>query len=291
MWIWENFRLRTITGVARYLFLAAAIVLVADAFWLEPSSIRIVHHTIDLDRADAGSIGSMRIAVIGDLHAGAPFIDDSKMRTVVALANEAKPDVVLLAGDFVITGMVGGRHISIERIATWLKALRAPLGVFAVIGNHDRWENASHIAGVLEKSGLTVLENRLVTIRRGSRVLYLVSIGDYATHASQPEIALAGVPAGQAALCITHSPDVFPELASTCLLTIAAHTHGGQVWLPFFGRLSVPSKYGQRYAVGLFHENGKYLFVSSGIGTSILPIRFGVPPEVSILDVHVRESR
>lgn len=116
--------------------------------------------------------------------------------------------------------------------------------------------------------------------------MYLVGIDDRMTRHDNAVLALHNVPAKSKALCLTHSPDVFPELPATCVLTIAGHTHGGQVDLPFLGRLIVPSKYGQRYAAGLIHENGKSLFVSTGIGTSIIPVRFGVPPEVTILEIR-----
>jgi len=285
MRVWGILWPKTKWGAAWRLLLIAVLALGLDAFWLEPSSIRAVEHEIVLDRADAGDIGTIRIAVIGDLHAGSLYIDLAKVRRVVALANDAKPDLILLAGDYVHATYIGGT-LPIEKTAPLLKGLHAPLGVYAVIGNHDRWENASHVAAVLEREGIPVLENRSIAIRRGARTLYLAGIGDFYTHASRPERALADVPQGRAALCFTHSPDVFPRLSQTCLLTIAAHTHGGQVALPLLGRLIVPSRYGQRYASGLVHEDGKYLFVSTGIGTSIIPVRFGVPPEVSVLEVR-----
>jgi predicted MPP superfamily phosphohydrolase len=160
--------------------------------------------------------------------------------------------------------------------------------VFAVLGNHDHWENARHIAAILQAAGIRVLDNKSIAVARGNSVLYLAGIGDRASNADNQELALRGIPQGKAALCFTHSPDAFPELSRTCLLTVAAHTHGGQVWLPIFGRMIVPSKFGQRYAAGLFHEDAKYLFVTTGIGTSILPVRFGVPPEISLLEVSAR---
>jgi len=97
---------------------------------------------------------------------------------------------------------------------------------------------------------------------------------------------LAALPSEQTAICFTHSPDLFPDIPAKCALTIAGHTHGGQVWLPLFGRPIVPSRYGQRYAIGTIVEGTKTLFVSPGIGTSILPVRLGVPPEISILDIR-----
>jgi len=257
----------------------------ADAFWLEPASLRVVEHGMALQRADAGDIGKLRIAVIGDLHAGSLYIDREKVRRVVALANAAKPDLILLAGDYVHS-TYWSTGVPIEETAAILKDLHAPLGVYAVIGNHDRWQNAARVAAAIRQAGIPVLENQSVAIHDGARTLYLAGIGDFYTQAAYPERALAQVPQGHAALCFTHSPDVFPTLPRTCLLTIAAHTHGGQVALPILGRLIVPSRYGQRYAAGLVHEDGKYLFTSTGIGTSIIPVRFGVPPEISVLNVR-----
>jgi hypothetical protein len=287
MRVWGIFWPGTRRGAIWRLVLAVILAPGADAFLLEPSSIRAVRHEIVLDRADSGDIGAIRIAVIGDLHAGSLYIDADKIRRVVALANDAKPDLIQLAGDYV-HATAAGVAVPIERTAPLLKSLHAPLGVYAVIGNHDRWDDAARVAAVLERNGIPVLENKAVAIRRGARTLYLAGIGDFYTHAAYPARALASVPQGHAALCFTHSPDVFPELPRTCLLTIAAHTHGGQVDLPLLGRLIVPSRYGQRYASGLVHEDGKYLFVSTGIGTSIIPVRFRVPPEVSVLEVRLR---
>ena len=235
---------------------------------------------------DAGALKGLHVAVIADLHAGAPFIDEGKVARVVDLTNSAHPDLILLAGDYVITHVLGGRHMPIEYIARLLQPLSAPLGVYAVLGNHDRWEDAAHIAAVLRRAGIAVLDNDAAIIATHRGPLYLVGIGDYFTHGADPARALAKLPLGQRALCLTHSPDVFPELDVRCHLTIAGHTHGGQVDLPFFGRLIVPSKYGQRYAAGTRHEGQNYLFTSTGIGTSIVPLRFRVPPEISLLEIR-----
>jgi len=275
-----GYRPGAIWRVAWRLLLLVAAALALYAFWIEPSGIRVVRHSIILDRADAHDLAPLRIAVIGDLHGGSPYIGEEKIRRIVALANESAPDIVLLTGDYVVQRVLGGRHMEIERIAPILGGLRAPLGVFAVLGNHDRWENAGHISAALQAAGIRVLDNKSVAVRRGPSTLYVAGIGDRFSDADNQHMALRDVPHGRAALCSTHSPDIFPELSRTCLMTVAAHTHGGQVRLPLVGRLIVPSKFGQRYAAGLFHEDGKYLFVTTGIGTSILPVRFGVPPEI-----------
>jgi predicted MPP superfamily phosphohydrolase len=259
-------------------------ILGVEAFWLEPDSLRVATYRLHLDEAPRPMRG-LRIAVIADLHAGSPFVDEAKIAHVVALTNGAKPDLILLAGDYVITGVRGGRHMPIETIVRDLKGLHARLGVYAVLGNHDVWENGPHIAAVFKAAGIPVLDNTGRTIVSPRGALLLVGIGDAFTHHADPKQALGGIPADQRAICFTHSPDVFPLLPRTCLLTVAGHTHGGQVALPFIGRPIVPSRYGQRYAAGLIRESGRTLFVSTGIGTSIYPVRFGVPPEITVLEL------
>lgn len=265
--------------------LAALFILVAGlglyAFWLEPSSLRLSRY----DVAAPAPLKGLKIAVIADLHGGSPYIDEAKIDRVVAMTNAAHPDLVLLTGDYG-TGVdesLGGRRIPIKTIAAHLRPLRAPLGVYAVIGNHDRWENEVRTVSTFRAAGIPVLENRHIVIARTDGPLYLAGIGDDKTHAADPVRALAGVARTASALCFTHSPDVFPALPAACALTLAGHSHGGQVRLPLLGRPIVPSRFGQRYAAGLVREGGKSLFVSTGIGTSHLAVRLGVPPEISLL--------
>lgn len=224
--------------------------------------------------------------MIADLHAGARFIDGDKIRQVVALANAAAPDLILLDGDY--TGQRPGqpRYMTPEAIAQALSPLHARLGVYAVLGNHDEWQDGPRFAAALRAAGITVLQNEARRIDAPRGPLFLVGIGDAASGHADPSRALAHVPKDAQALCFTHSPDVFPALPRSCALTIAGHTHGGQVALPFLGRLIVPSRYGQRYAAGIVRENGHVLFVSTGIGTSILAVRFRVPPEISLLELR-----
>jgi len=263
-----------------FVILGALVALALYAFWFEPSRIRVVEHDVS---AEGRSIlpQPLRVAVIADLHGGAPYIDEAKVERVVTLTNAARPDLVLLTGDYVIQGVLGGEHMPIETIARKLKQLSAPLGVFAVLGNHDHWENADHIEKTLSAVGIVVLENKSVEIP-----MRLVGLSDAFTTRPDLTQSFADVADGERALCFTHSPDVFPDLPSTCALTIAGHTHGGQVRLPLVGRPIVPSRFGQRYAAGVVREGDKVLFVSTGIGTSMLPVRFGVIPEIALLNVR-----
>lgn len=219
-----------------------------------------------------------RIAVLSDLHVGSPHVDLDKLAQVVAETNALKPDLIVLAGDYVIDGVIGGGKVDMHEIARVLAGLSAPEGVYAVLGNHDNWNDPAHITHELEANGIPVLEARKVKLKAG---VWLVGIPDCYTRPYQLDRALEGVTGPTIAL--THSPDIFPQVPSTVALTIAGHTHGGQVYVPLLGRPVVPSRFGERYAMGVVQENGHTLFVSAGIGTSILPVRFLTPPEIDLL--------
>lgn len=230
-------------------------------------------------------LGLLRIAALADLHTGAPHITVGKLREIVAAVNATGPDLVVLLGDYVIHGVVGGHFVDIEPTAAALRQLRAPLGVFAVLGNHDWWYNGPRTTRALQAAGIRVLEDAAAVVTLRGRPLWIAGVGDARTRPADIPRALAAVPGDAPLLVLTHNPDLFPRLPERVLLTLAAHTHGGQVNLPVLGRLIVPSRFGERYAIGHVHENGRDLFVSPGIGTRIIPVRFRVPPEISLLTV------
>jgi predicted MPP superfamily phosphohydrolase len=255
------------------------------AFWLEPASLRNENHEIQLPNWPAKCDG-LHIAVLADLHVGSPFNGLDKLGRIVDLTLAAKPDLILLAGDYVIHGVLGGSKISPEQIAQGLSGLSAPLGVFAVLGNHDWWENAPLIQRMLESVGIKVLDDAAVLIQRDSCVFRLAGLSDYWNGPRNYRAVLENFSPGTPTLAFTHNPDVFAEIRWPVDLLIAGHTHGGQVNLPLWGRPIVPSKYGERYAAGHIVENGRHLFVSTGLGTSMIPVRLGVPPEISVLTLR-----
>lgn len=252
------------------------------AFWWEPSQLTIVHRTIAVAPWHPEHSG-LRIAVMSDLHVGSPHRGLEKLRDVVDATNAEKPDLVVLLGDFVIQGVVGGSFVEPEPIAGQLAALRAPLGVIAVLGNHDWWYDGARIRRALQSRGIRVLENENIRLTYRDRSFWLCGLADLLTRGDQLAATLARIPDNDPVLVLMHNPDIFPEMPQRVSLSLAGHTHGGQVNLPFLGRLIVPSKFGARYAYGLIEEDGKKLYVTSGIGTSIWPVRFGVTPEIVIL--------
>jgi predicted MPP superfamily phosphohydrolase len=265
--------------------LIVALGLALDAFWLEPSSIRLTRYEVTVD---APYLKGMTIAVVSDLHAGAPYIDEAKIDRIVAMTNAAHPDIILLTGDYVTENGVFSRHMPVEKIVAHLVQLRAPMGVYAVLGNHDHWEGGPRIAGLFRAAGIPDLENAALPLKGPHGDFYLVGIGDYHSGEAHPPRVFRHLPADAPALCYTHSPDSLPILPKNCALTLAGHTHGGQIRLPFLGRpgVDLASMYGQRYAIGTVREDGKTMFISPGIGTSLMPARFGVPPEISFLTIH-----
>jgi predicted MPP superfamily phosphohydrolase len=230
-------------------------------------------------------LGPLRIAALADLHTGSPHITVEKLGEIVAMTNGARPDLIVLLGDYVIHGVVGGRLVDIEATAAVLRDLQAPLGVFAVLGNHDWWYDGPRTTRALEAVGIRVLEDAAAAVTVRGRPLWIAGVSDARVRPADVGRALAPVPAGAPVLVLTHNPDLFARLPERVLLTLAGHTHGGQVNLPVLGRLIVPSRFGERYAIGHVRENGRDLFVSPGIGTSIIPVRFRVPPEISLLTV------
>ncbi|HKQ62272.1 MAG TPA: metallophosphoesterase, partial [Candidatus Polarisedimenticolaceae bacterium] len=279
-------RIRT----ALLLAAAAAVALGLWGFWWEPAHFRTVETVLEPPDWPA-ALGGLRVAVLGDLHVGSPFHGLDQLERIVAATQRLRPDLVLLCGDYVIHDVIGGRFVAPEPIAERLAGLRARRGVWAVLGNHDAWFDAPRVRLALENAGIPVLEDRAVKLGSGPDGLWLVGVGDFWTARHDVAGALAQVTDGAPVVLFTHNPDVFPDVPARVALTVAAHTHGGQVRLPGFGPPVVPSIYGRRYAAGLVVEDGRALFVTTGLGTSIVPVRWGVPPEITLLVLEAAAPR
>jgi predicted MPP superfamily phosphohydrolase len=276
-------------GVKRELLAVAVLAVAAPLGWgfaIEPASLRSENYPLAIPGWPP-SCNGLRIAVLADLHVGSPFNGLDKLDRVIARTEQTHPDLILLAGDYVIARrMLGGIFAPPEAIAASLRKLAAPLGVWSVLGNHDWWFDAPRVRRALSSVGIPVLEDAATRIDGGACRFWLVGISDYWEGKHDVPAALEQVTDAGPVLALTHNPDVFPDVPARVSLTIAAHTHGGQVYIPLIGRPIVPSRYGARYAIGHVVEEGRHLFVSPGLGTSIIPVRFLVPPEISVLIVR-----
>ncbi|WP_037478800.1 metallophosphoesterase, partial [Sphingobium sp. ba1] len=213
----------------------------------------------------------------------------ARMARIVAQINALKPDLILLGGDYIGDAKGGATYDARASIAPFA-GLRAPLGVVAVLGNHDSrsQKNQRALSGAdwqaaFARMGITLLQDGAV--RRGP--LAIGGLQDvYTRRIDLPATLAAMARVRGAPLILSHGPDVFPALPDAPSLTLVGHTHCGQVALPFAGIVYVPSKYGTRYACGLYRDGARTMIVAGGVGTSGLPIRMLAPPDIWLITVR-----
>ncbi|HWK35395.1 metallophosphoesterase [Sphingomonas sp.] len=224
----------------------------------------------------------VQVALISDIHIGSVVMDGARLRRIVPQVNRLGPDLVLLAGDFVAGHNPAQGRAFAARLTGPLSLLDARLGVVAVPGNHDHWTDLAAVRSALDRAGVKVVANGAVA--RGP--LAIIGIDDAATGNDSLPIALAarrriaGAP-----LLVTHSPDLAPRLPAGGALLLAGHTHCGQIVVPWWGPIAVPSAYGDRYRCGIVREGGRLVIVTGGVGTSVVPLRFGAPPDLWLITV------
>jgi uncharacterized protein len=274
---WRN-KWRRWRGVIIFLSLISSLPLYA--FVIEPMRLVVRKTTITLP-AWPGEFRELRVAAFSDLHVGPPHITLTRLRGIVEEANATEADLILMAGDFVETPL-RWRMAEPEEIAAELKRLRAKAGVFATLGNHDWWYDATRVRQAFEKEGIRVLDNQAVKIEHQGKAFWVAGFADAWEGNPNIEGTLRQITDDAPVIAFTHNPQIFPSIPPRVALTIAGHTHGGQIWLPFIGRPVISD---WPYAIGHIIEGERHLFVTPGIGTSIFPVRLGVPPEISLLTI------
>jgi len=234
-------------------------------------------------RADVSMPGldkPLRIALLSDIHVGTAAMGPKRLSRIVAQVNALKPDLVVIAGDFIFGHDPRGASKLGPAMVEPLSRLRAPLGVAAVLGNHDYWTGAQAVRQQLAQAGVMVLENRAAL--RGPIALGGVS-DDFSGHANVDATMRAARLLARPIVLVTHSPDIAPALPADAHLLLAGHTHCGQVL--FFGQNIAPavSRYGRRYRCGLVREGTRTVVVTAGLGTSGVPFRLGAKPDIWLL--------
>ena len=260
--------------------LGAAAAAALYAGWIEPRRLVTVHQTLALPRWPS-ALDGMRLGLLSDLHAGALHANLRAFARAVERLNDEAPDAIVLLGDYIDAHPIWGGRIEPDAIARELAHLKAPLGVFAVLGNHD-WKQAGYrMWTALQDAGIEVLENRALPAGDA----YVAGLADLRSRRPDLPGTLADIPADAPVILLAHDPDVFPYVPDRVAVTLSGHTHGGQVAIPVLRRLVIPSHYGERYARGHIVEDGRHLYVTSGLGTSGLPLRLFAPPEVVVLEL------
>ena len=277
---------RRIIQIVLASILLAIVCCLAWGYYIEPNRLVVNHQSIQIDNWP-GELRGMRIALIGDVHTDNRFIDEKKLQKIVELTNAEHPDLIVLLGDYIQGGHRETRYrVPPEITAAQLKNLKAPLGVYAVLGNHDWWFDGERVRRAFEKEGIPILEDEVKELNWQGKSFWLAGLADLWTRPQHVAQTIAKAPAGAPVIALTHNPDIFPTLPQSVPLLLAAHTHGGQVNLPLIGTPIVPSKFGSKYTAGHVFENGHHMFVTTGIGTSIMRVRFRVPPEIVILTIN-----
>lgn len=255
-------------------------------FFIEPKLLKIRHLSIESQNYEGAAL---RIALLSDIHIGGRHVAAARVETIVAQVNALTPDIILIPGDFINGHKPRSEHSAafnteIDQGLGALAQLKAPLGVFASIGNHDVWYDANVVEGRLIASGLTVLHNRAMNLPNGSCI---VGLADHDTQEEDPR-AYSDCKSGTEPIVLMHSPDSFSVLRSDTALAVVGHTHGGQINLPLIGRRVTATAVGEKYAYGTVDMNGVPAFVTAGIGTSILSARFRAPPEIVLIELSSR---
>lgn len=221
------------------------------------------------------------VAVLADFHHG-PWVSIGYVREAVRLANSLSPDAVALVGDFAHKGT----H-AVEQLPPCLEALaglRAPLGVFAVPGNHDMPNGGALYRAAVATTPIQDLTNRCERLTLGGRHLWFAGVDDLWWGRPDQAAALREVPDGSAVVLLSHNPDFAEENPDGRVgLVLSGHTHGGQVCLPWVPPLWLPSKYGAKYRGGLVRGPASPVFVSRGLGLAGVPLRVNCPPEINLL--------
>ncbi|MDX2233004.1 MAG: metallophosphoesterase [Hyphomonadaceae bacterium] len=266
---------------------AAVWMLSVWAFLIEPAQLTVRTVTV----ASAQWRGPpLRIGLISDTHVGGPHVDPARIARVVERMNAARPDLVVLLGDYVGGHKAAAAHTPAYRraVAEGIAAfggLAAPLGVVAVHGNHDWWYDGPATERAMRDAGVAMLENDALRVARGEDAFWLIGLAEETSERSQPDFAAAlrTVPPDADVIALAHRPDVFFNAPGRVALTLAGHSHCGQVNLPLAGRLMHASAGAARWPCGAYDEGGRKLYVTGGVGVSILPVRFNQPPEIVLL--------
>ena len=285
--------------------LASGLATAAYGLGIEAPSTRITTYRVTPPGWPKGQ--KLTLAVIADLHVLEPWMGIGRLASIVAATNAMAADIVLLLGDYGAGRQISrmGSKIEPKVWARELALLKGPLGVYAILGNHDWWDDIAaqrrkdgptQARIELEAVGIPVFENKALRLTHNGAAFWLAGLGDQWAFFPKDRqkrfghamgyIGVDDLPGTMAqitdnapVILMAHEPDIFPQVSARVSLTLSGHTHGGQVSL--FGYTPVvPSRYGARYVYGHIVEDNRHLIVSAGLGCSGMPIRVGAPPEI-----------
>ena len=246
------------------------LVIFMDMAIYEPYALKITSYNLENPL-----LSNLKIVFASDFHIAPYKWEKWRLSKIVDKINAENPDLVILGGDYT------NRHnkkasLSPKDIAKTLQKIKAPK--VAVLGNHDSYFSKKDVMNALQQANIPVLDNTHTELKLQNKTVFIAGVSDYDT--DKPDINKTINQTKKPLIFVTHSPDVFQQLNGRADIAFAGHTHGGQIILPFLGALITNIKSGRKYTYGLLYEQQKPLIVSSGLGTSIIPIRFNNLPEI-----------
>jgi predicted MPP superfamily phosphohydrolase len=257
--------------------LALSLTHVARAALSEPYMLTIEHKRIKLDRLPPVFNG-FRIVQLSDVHHG-PFSSREQIERAIETANRLQPDIIALTGDYISKE----RHYAAP-CAEMLGKLKARFGVYAVLGNHDHWVDAPLLTDLFRAEGITVLINEGMRFEQNGETFWIAGVDDSMVGLEDISLALAGAREDEMKLLLAHNPIVLRRAVRASVdLVLSGHTHGGQVAIRGERSSARPRK---RALQGLWRQGNTQIYVNRGLGTVVLPIRYGCPPEISLLELR-----
>lgn len=224
------------------------------------------------------SFNEAKIVFISDIHLG-PYLTAGRLSRIVDQINAIHPDLILLGGDYV---HYNTRYV--KPVFQELGKLLSACGVYAVLGNHDNYAGADYTKKMMLKNGINICDNQSYWVKKGKDSIKIGGVGDLWEETQAPENTFKGLKKSDFAILMTHNPDYLENIQTDLIdLTLSGHTHGGQV--TFFGLWApiLPSEFGQKYRYGLIDSGNMKSYITSGIGTVTVPLRFFCRPEIVVL--------
>ncbi|MCD7740526.1 MAG: metallophosphoesterase, partial [Candidatus Gastranaerophilales bacterium] len=254
------------------------------AVFIEPNMLIVKHQKLYLPYWRQEHNG-LKIALLSDFHIGG-CINLKKLAKIVNKTNKENPDFIFLLGD-IDSYLIRKHKINTAELSEIFSEFKAKYGVISILGNHDY--GSVNIKQILLQAGIPVLEESEIIKDINSQPLIIYGLKDFWHYKPNWKKIDESEFKGKSIILLSHNPDLFMQVPDYISLTLSGHTHGGEICLPFFGGIFTPSKWEQRYNKGYIVENNKHLFVTSGLGFFI-PLRFGVPPEIVILELYSQDS-
>ena len=281
------------------MLVAAAALLAWIAFWEEPRSTSLTTLSVETP-AWPGDVAPVRVVFLSDIHVDGAHMPRQRVMRVAQAVSLLDPDIILLGGDYIGgMGFGAGPEGSArdrrgpketrrdEAALAAFAAFRARYGVYAVIGNHDCWWDCARMRAILEAAGIAVLSNDAREIvRPGSASFWIAGAAEAEIQRPDFPRAAAQVPSGAASLLVMHDAGLFDWDTNHFPIQFAGHTHAGQVRFPLVGAPVRMSRHTEDTADGFTVENGRILIVSRGLGAVGLPVRFGAPPQIMLVDIR-----